>query len=698
MENDEEYFIDNLWGNYDTLQRNLDENIEAYQFLQKYIENINMEIQKHEISLKLKQSEIILKKDNKLNELFSLFEKTYFNSLNNHKKFINTIIDNISKYLLNAKEVKPIYNDFKQIAQNFKLERNKLKELKAKYHESAIEVETTTLEKIKNYEAVDISRKLKEKVEINLNKYQTCLNELNKKIEEYNTKQTNLIKTYVKMEKNDLILYYSTIKNFIKIERDKTVEFFCSDKVNKLLMIIAEKDINIELKKNLKRKKNDKNRRPIKAFNFEEHKSKIDFNSCLGNEDFNIYLDAIDVIKNKYFVRFEVDVDEEKKKNSFRELLKKFFELDSQNSELSEENINQYYDYLKKLPSTHIIFVKILSNLRTNSDFKRNKNLIDILGKSVQILLEESEKKNDYWMVKNCIILSQTFYYEEEDDTNKQYKKKYIFEYIRKNEWLSKKDFWVGYCSWLIEEELLKIGEMFKIDLDDIKSNKTFSKKINSKISDVLFSQLLPSISNLLEITNNKTYAVEIIYLFQEKYIYFTKESAESLFSIVSKDQEEVQKLRKGYESKKEEKKLKKVSLNKIETNDNMNLSGSEFDFNTNKSLTEIIRDKNSITNTPSLNGEENINYNLIIEDDKDSNEDDNSNKITPENPDKEKKDKLNINKTDNINKKEDKLSNIFDDFEDIKKEDFNDYSDVKKSFTSFQTLQRKIKQKFHKK
>ena len=698
MENDEEYFIDNLWGNYDTLQRNLDENIEAYQFLQKYIENINMEIQKHEISLKLKQSEIILKKDNKLNELFSLFEKTYFNSLNNHKKFINTIIDNISKYLLNAKEVKPIYNDFKQIAQNFKLERNKLKELKAKYHESAIEVETTTLEKIKNYEAVDISRKLKEKVENNLYKYQLCLIELNKKLEEYNTKQTNLIKTYVKMEKNDLILYYSTIKNFIKIERDKTVEFFCSDKVNKLLMIIAEKDINIELKKNLKRKKNDKIRRPLKAFNFEEHKSKIDFNSCLGNEDFNIYLDAIDVIKNKYFVRFEVDVDEEKKKNSFRELLKKFFELDSQNSELSEENINQYYDYLKKLPSTHIIFVKILSNLRTNSDFKRNKNLIDILGKSVQILLEESEKKNDYWMVKNCIILSQTFYYEEEDDTNKQDKKKYIFEYIRKNEWLSKKDFWVGYCSWLIEEELLKIGEMFKIDLDDIKSNKTFSKKINSKISDVLFSQLLPSISNLLEITNNKTYAVEIIYLFQEKYIYFTKESAESLFSIVSKDQEEVQKLRKGYESKKEEKKLKKVSLNKIETNDNMNLSGSEFDFNTNKSLTEIIRDKNSITNTPSLNGEENINYNLIIEDDKDSNEDDNSNKITPENPDKEKKDKLNINKTDNINKKEDKLSNIFDDFEDIKKEDFNDYSDVKKSFTSFQTLQRKIKQKFHKK
>jgi hypothetical protein len=165
MENDEEFFKDNLWGNYDKLQTNLDENIEVYQILHKYIVNVNREIQKHETSLKFIQNEGNLKKDNKLIELISFFEKSYFNSLCNHKKFIKSIYDNISKYLLKAKEVKPIYNDFKQIAQNFKLERNKLKEFKAKYHESAIEVEATTLEKIKNYEPVDISRKLKEKVE-----------------------------------------------------------------------------------------------------------------------------------------------------------------------------------------------------------------------------------------------------------------------------------------------------------------------------------------------------------------------------------------------------------------------------------------------------------------------------------------------------------------------------------------------------
>ena len=705
MENDEEYFINNLWERYDILQKDLDYKIEAYQILQKYLEFIKAEIDKHEVSLRLKKTDINFKKKYRFCELFSLFENGYFDSLNNHKKFIKTIFDNLSKFILKAKEIKNIYNDFKQIVQNFKLEKNKYLESKSKYHESALEVETMTLEKIKNYEAVDISRKLKEKVEINLNKYQSCINDFNKIIEEYNSKQTNLIKYYVEIAKFDLNIFYSTINNFINIERDKTVEFLCSDIINQLVMKNAQKNIKLETKEKLKRKKNDKRRKPLKPFKFEEHKSKIDFDSCFENEEFNNYLDALDVIKNKYSVKFEVDVDLEKKKNSFRELLKKFFELDSQNSELSEENINQYYDYLNNIPSTHIIFIKVLSKLRTNSNFKRNKNLIEILGKSVLILLEESEKKNDYWIVRNCIILSQTFYYEEKDDKNNEIKK-YIFEFIRQNEWLSKKDFWIGYCSWLVEEELLKIGELLKISLSDIKSNKTYSEKISNKISDVLFSQLLPSLTNMLEITNNKTYAVEIIYLFQEKYIYFRKDNVESLFNMVSNDKEEVQKLRKEYELKKEEnkgekKEEKNLSLKGIETNETMNMSGSDLDFNSSKNLNDIIKDKNSNLSIHSLNGEENINYNLIIEEDKESNEDDNPNKIIVENPDKNEKDTQNsisMNNTDNLNKIEDKTSNIFDDFEEIKKEDIDDYSDIKKSFTLFQIIQRKIKKKDQKK
>ena len=73
----------------------------------------------------------------------------------------------------------------------------------------------------------------------------------------------------------------------IKIERDKTVWFLCSDKINKLVMKNAQKDIKLKLKENLKIKKNDKNKKPMKPIKLEEYNSQIDFNSCFGNEDFN---------------------------------------------------------------------------------------------------------------------------------------------------------------------------------------------------------------------------------------------------------------------------------------------------------------------------------------------------------------------------------------------------------------------------
>lgn len=387
MENDE-YFINNLWGKYDQFERNLEKKIDSYQNLIKYIDSILFVFDNHKVNLTLKKNEINIKSNN-ICDIFFNFEKSYIVFLDNHIKFICMIKKILSKYIQKTKEIKPEYIDLKQNEQILSLELSKYTEFKAKYQESALEVETTTLEKIKNYEPVEISRKLKEKVEINLNKYQLSLEQSNKILEEYNTKQKNLIKKYVEMEEFDLKIYYSIINNFQKIERDKTMEFLCSDYFNQLIKDNGQKNINLELKEKLKRRKDEKMKKPRKPLEFEPHKSQIDFNSCLGNEDFNNYLDALDVIKNKYNVKFEVDVETEKKKNSFRELLKKFFELDSQNSEIPEDNINKYYDYLK-IPSAQIIFIKILSNLRTNSKFKKNKNLIDILGNSIQIFVRRS--------------------------------------------------------------------------------------------------------------------------------------------------------------------------------------------------------------------------------------------------------------------------------------------------------------------
>ena len=78
-----------------------------------------------------------------------------------------------------------------------------------------------------------------------------------------------------------------------------------------------------------------------------------------------------------------------------------------------------YFDSLNDT-STHTTFIKLLTKLRTNCKFNRHKKLIEILGRSFKIILDEAEKNNNFWSAKNCIILTQTFDYEEEVENKKK--------------------------------------------------------------------------------------------------------------------------------------------------------------------------------------------------------------------------------------------------------------------------------------
>jgi hypothetical protein len=88
--------------------------------------------------------------------------------------------------------------------------------------------------------------------------------------------------------------------------------------------------------------------------------------------------------------------------------------------------------------------------MRTSTHLNRNKQLIDLLGESLKIILEEARKNKDYWTAKNCLILSQTFYYLEND------KKIFSCECLKKNKWLETYDFWDGVCNYMIDEEFKK--------------------------------------------------------------------------------------------------------------------------------------------------------------------------------------------------------------------------------------------------
>ena len=695
MENNNESYEDILWNKYDHLQKRLIEKSLYYQSTIKYFKDVYNEIDKHKINLELINNEGKLNKPTKLDEIFNIFKDFMKFFLESHKKLINRIITNLQRFVMGIKKENPIYSDFKQFFHNYQIEQRKFNQIKEKFHESALEAETKTLKKVqkknekKTNELVDLSKKLKKEVGINLKKYQTSITELNKKREEYNSKQTDLIKYYVDTEKKELIMYYSILNDFLKIEIEKIIKYFYQDKFNNLSEKNKNKDIDKELEESLKKMKSNEKKDEKISF---EYKSNIDFDKCLENEDFNAYAETVDIIKKNFNNIYEgITLEKEKLKNNIRELIKKFFELDKveKSNEIKEEDEKLYFNSLND-PSTHPTFIKLMTKLRTNSKFNRQKKLIEILGKSFKIVLDEGEKNTSYWAAKNCIILSQTFYYDDVDEYEKKIKK-YAFEYIKNDSWLTKKEFWIGYNFWIVEEELIKLEQLFPdITLEGIKNNKNFTPKKNNKISDIIFSQLLPSLTNMLEITKNNMYAIEIIELFHNKYSYLSEENMQCLFQLVSTDKEDIERMRNEYnKSKKGNNKIDQNNDEKKDKEENNTKIMKLIDMEENNKIINDKEQNNLIINDKEQNNliindkEEN---NKIINDKEQNNliinDKEENNKIIN---DKEENNKI-INDKDNniniiINHKEDNLIKLNDQeynelLKEKKQKEFNNIKD----------------------
>ena len=667
-----------LWNKYEKLQKKLSSKVSYYQNKIQYFKDFWGLIDKHEVDIKLLNNEYKKKRSSKLEELFDLIGQSYVNYLKSHKNYLVNIINNLDKYITESKKEKPLYNDFKQIIPSYNLQQKKYIQIKEKYHEIAIEVENKVLKEIKKKDSLEISKRLKEKTETNLKKYELCIDETNKIIKEYNSKQNDLIGFYINIKEFALKMYYSILDDYFTFERDKTIQFFCSDKNKKLQEKNSSKDIKRELKENLMQEANIE--KPDKEIIFEQHKSNIDFENCMEKEDYKKYVKIVKFIEKNYGVKFSnINLEKEKIKNDLRELIREFFELDSQKKEISEKDKNKYFNYLKQ-PFTLFPFVKVLSKLRTNKKFNRGKNLIELLGDSFKIILEDAEKNKNYWAAKNCLILSQTYFFEEEDQNTKTINKKYPFEYIKKETWLSKKEFWIGYCLYMVKEELKKFANIFPdVTFDDIEKNKDFNKKINTKLSDILFSQILPILTNMLEVTKDKMYVVEIIEFFHEKYIYLNKDKIESLYKVISDNKEEIEQMRKEYKSNKEQnfintpnktfekEKNDKNYFHNTDKGESLNKSSDSYknisDSDYESSSKQIVEFNNVDKN---LNSKNNISNEMETKD----------NLITPNNQGNQLEEKNNIKNNTQINQdnKEDNDNNI-----QLYKNEINDNNDLNK-------------------
>ena len=637
MEKHEHDYHSLLWNQYEILHNIMLQKSAYFEGKKKFFKDILAEYTKFTDNMKkyfegdTKQK--CPKEISFYQEILDIFISYANSTLNNHKKIIENIYKLFSRYFSRSKNEKIFYNELKDYLPKYNSEKDKFLKIKEKYHKSALQSEKSLLkfnkENLKKNKKVNIPKKYFKETLENLKKYQRALEDVNDKRNILINKQNTLIDFHVKMNKNEFLIYYDILENFLKIERQKSLEFFYKGQVSNLITIYNKRNIKKETWEKLSEFQS--NEKPDKIFTFEQYQSNIDFDKCKENEEFKINVETVKMIKSKLDNAFnDFTVEREENKKNMRELLEKLFNGEE---EITETNKQTFMNYLEDT-ATHHLFLVVLSKLRINNDFKKDKKLINLLSESIVKILDKSESILDYRNARNCLILSQTFYYEEEG------KKKYIFESIKNNQWLNSIDFWRVFILKMIEEEIKKFSELHYKDENYIKLNKKneLPEKMNKRISDILFSQLITYITNMNEFNIDKKYIVQIVDEFAEKYNYLSNQQIEGILSAVSHDKEEIERLRKEYKkencelilSKSQENLLVKFENENNNDKDNINMdlrkSAINFEYkameqlNNGNNINVIENNNNSIISSDKIHtiGKQNNNNEIKDIDEKD--------------------------------------------------------------------------------
>ena len=454
---------------------------------------------------------------------------------------ISTLTDCIKKeFKKNELEIQSIYNQMKEEIINLELQ-------KKKFYDSMIDAESNLL----NYKGSDkpilkknsssSSNESNDKNEIikearlNFCLYKTSIISVNKIINQLNNREKHILDVFDNIDNNFNLVISNIIKQFY--ENQNIIYDLISRNIVKI------KDIIIDNNNNIVNNKSKDNYLILSKYSFDLYEyqnfpSKIDF---LNINDDNEYIKCIKTVKllnrtiGNIYPYFSIE--KESKRSIFREKIKNlFYNLDYK---ILEGDRNELFEMLKKNEENRILFINILNRLRINGKYKRTKEIINLIGDSMNIILNFIAINKDYDMTKNCIVLSQTFYYE-----NEKKEKKYICEIIKDHEWLKNESFWRNYIDLLISKELMKYQNVIKDKNINIFMKNNIPENISKRIEEILFSQLIPSINNMVEFSIDKKIIIKITEEFIHKYDYLKQNKIDSIYNIISDNKEEIEKLK----------------------------------------------------------------------------------------------------------------------------------------------------------
>ena len=535
-----EKFEEKLWGKVDYLhEKTLSEQNKLNIFTDTIIKyhSCLINFYKSMESIKTINTEIISEKGNSLDICLKKLQKTIAAHMNEIKECSNSIQIAIIDQLIKAKddtkyntetEMYNQYNKIKALYQTMKLNCDKAKKefySEAKFCENNIR----NLMKYKsnmlnnNNENKDEIIKSEEKMNTSISnaknleeKYIKSINEVNNTKDKMIKIEEDLLKLYQKINYDFYNKLYCIIIYITPIMKKmfSSIIFELNSTDEKCKKLNLTNDINEFINNN----KSDLV--PEKNLEYEPYYPETDIqNSNSSGKDkkdsdnLDINFNIIKILKENFKdIRNDINMKEEEKKYRLRFLCNKIFRIGPGVSFTSEEKA-ELINLLKE-PKYKSFFLITLSKQRTKGRFKRSEKLVKELVEIIINILISSEKENDFFSAKNCIILSETFYYEKERNKKDENPKKiYLIDYIRYYKWFQNIDFWEGIIEKMIQNEII---ENEKINQKN-KTNET-PEEIKKKISNICFSIVLSYTNTMFEFNINKENITKIIDIFIKKY------------------------------------------------------------------------------------------------------------------------------------------------------------------------------------
>ena len=553
-------YEENLWGKIDYLH-------ERYNREHNHISNFLDMMSKYQLACFEFSKQIT----NILNKNYILSESntsTLYRSMQNYYKVLlihsNAFKETFESIKINLMPVtksisdsfqkeKEMYNSYVKTRTIYINNKTNLEKIKKEFNQKSKDCETLVYNakkaKIFSTATPEQINKMENKASENLantalfeDKYVQALNEANKSRENEINSQKKLQSYYHNIDTD----YYGKIRmmtgffisclkrmfSTISVEIDDLNETF--NKIN------IEQDINDFVEKF------KTNAKPDSIIKYVPYKPapEIVSNSIINsnaNDKKNLIVsyEVIVVFKKLFkFIRTDLDMEEEKKKNRFRILTYKIFSQ-ADNVSFTQKELSEILLLLKQKTYRSYILT-ILAKSRTKG-FKKSEKLINDLAEIINYILDLEEKEKDLNMALACITLGETFYYEKINKFSNKTEKKYLIEGIKENKWVSTIEFWNGIINLMIQKEVEKSS--------DIKNNEKDKRKV---FNQIVYTQIFTYSNNMLEYNINKNDICTLVENLSNKY-QLQKEDYDKIINNINKKDIIIEKNEKKIQEKKKE-------------------------------------------------------------------------------------------------------------------------------------------------